>query len=112
MKLHAKLLNQKGFNLIELIIVIAILAVFIAIATQSYDNYVKNLSAHTMTKICVAEIQQDSAWQRHAAAKLYQKAMAFNPPPGVDLDEVTLQNTREACFDRIITAAAEAARQK
>ena len=64
----------------------------------------------TMVNVCVAEVTDDTKWPTYTSVELYNKAMAFTPPAGIDIDEPILQNTREACFDRLVTAAAEAAR--
>ena len=102
----------RGFNVIELMVVIAILAIIVAITKDGIEKYFTNSPNFTIASVCVGEVQEDRLWLSYSPTKLRQLAMAFTPPPGVELNEIALQNTREACFDRIIQASADAARSQ
>ena len=102
--------TQKGLiDVPEILLLLALAAIIYALVAPVPESSDTTM-ANTMVNVCVAEVTDDTEWLTYTSVELYNKAMAFTPPAGIDIDEPILQNTREACFDRLVTAAAEAAR--
>ena len=75
---------QKGFTLIELMIVVAIIGILAAIAIPAYQNYSKRSSENA----CLAEVKGLAS----------QQYVRINDPEGADpMDATTLQGFASAC---------------
>lgn len=69
--MNMKTKNQKGFTLIELMIVVAIIGILAAIALPAYQNYVK--------KARFSELLNASAAAKTAVEVCYQTSAALTP---------------------------------
>ena len=98
--------GRAGGEFLSALALVVLIIVLVAPQPESSSTTMIN----TMVNVCVADVQDDSEWLTYATAELHDKAMAFTPPAGMDVDEPTMEKIREACFDRLVTAAAEAAR--
>lgn len=74
---------QKGFTLIELMIVVAIIGILAAIAIPAYQNYTKNASE----KSCLAEVK----------GLANQQYVLMNDPDGDNSDIEAVENMNRAC---------------
>ena len=83
--------TQKGFTLIELMIVVAIIGILAAIAIPAYQNYTKKASENS----CLAEVK----------GLANQQYVLMNDPDGDNSDLSDVENMARAC-DTIAYAAA------
>ena len=84
--------TQKGFTLIELMIVVAIIGILAAIAIPAYQNYAKRSSENA----CLAEVKGLAS----------QQYVRLNDPQGSEpFTDVQLAGFANACKDITYTAA-------
>ena len=84
--------TQKGFTLIELMIVVAIIGILAAIAIPAYQNYAKRSSENA----CLAEVKGLAS----------QQYVRLNDPQGSSpFTDVQLAGFANACADITYTAA-------
>ncbi len=93
--------NNKGFSLVELIIVIAIMAIIIAVMTPQFLRYVEKSKRGKDYE--VAGVVQQAISVAMADASIQDRPLAFGPSPLYNIDDGTMPDFAGAVKEYIGT---------